>query len=67
MTHSGQDAKTAGLWDWPIDKTTSALFTSRPPPAGTKTMQKSDIENPPLTPAATGIEEALDDVVAFSK
>lgn len=70
LSHSGQDAKTVGLWDWPIDKTTSALFTSRPLPAGKSTQHKSDVENPPLTPATVvgiGAEEALDDVVAFSK
>jgi Lipase (class 3) len=62
LTHSGQDANAIGLWDWPLDTSTSALFSSNWVPLQ-HPKSKPDVENPPLTPATND----ADDIVAFSK
>lgn len=69
QSHSGQDARSIGLWKWPLDKATSALFSSQTPAV----IGATDVENPPITPVTTRdvavavAAESLEDVVAFSK
>lgn len=75
-SHSGQSAQEIGLWNWPIDETTSALFKAVPRPqtallSRTKTPQARDVEGPTAARAEGGSPhkepESLDDIVAFSK
>lgn len=75
-SYSGQTAKEIGLWKWPIDESTSALFKAGSKPRGEESLggkkqQRGDVENPVAlqkTEPSDHVEpESLDDVVAFSK
>jgi hypothetical protein len=80
-SHSAQDAKSIGLWKWPLDKATRDLFSSKPrssvgPRPGPTDKNAlithgsslaEDVENPGEAVVTAVAADALEDVVAFTR